>query len=342
MSEANPAPRPNELIHNPDLVWDMAHAQKPYWEDARLLSESGEPIGLSATGRAIAVSAIKNSGIEAVQTLQDNWVEPSSEPSSPAQERVGEEALTNQETLWSPEKIKEFVADHTAGACICTNMFDHRVRSKGGRHRTLSQRGKYELSEFITKDLGGSLTAVGDEESKQFSEAGISELITVVPTNTLIESGSHGYESRTHLASKFNEDSFMIFYKTMTRGGKFDTQDGPDGSRPGRYTTFTMLVKKAEAVEFMEQLKQRPEMVRDVMDSVVNSEYLDYKKDLSKQDGKTGSGTSIAQYWSGDSRSGRPSRPSYDKFKEINGGVNRIALRTDLNAGPNQAEILEF
>jgi hypothetical protein len=35
-------------------------------------------------------------------------------------------------------------------------------------------------------------------------------------------------------------------------------------------------------------------------------------------------------------------RPPYEDWKELNGGVNRIALRDDMKKGPEQREILEF
>jgi hypothetical protein len=339
MSEKNPNVEFNEYgqVINELLASDMASEQKPYWEDARSAKELGKSLELKESAMAIgeAVLAIETRGINAVQGIEDGWVDTSESAATQEATRHSPEV---KESIWSPEHIKEFVGNHTMSAVISSTLFDHRIRSKNAGHRTLADRGQYKIAEFLREELAGSLAIVG-EESQGFSEKGVSEVVTVVPMNSLTQDGEAGYQARRGLATKFGSKNYIMMYKTMTRSGPFNDAQQEQYGRPGRYATFNVILTHEEVEPLLAQIQERPEIVRDIMDRLASSGDLDASKG-SYRDSATGSGQTIAQQWNGEG--GQKARPPYDMFKEMNGGINRIALRTDLNTGPDEAQILEF
>lgn len=358
MSEARPAPQPDQLVHDDALAWDMAHAQKPYWEDeyavrSDLMSIPEAHIktreSLLNTAASVAVE-----GAQAAEEVQQNYKPdgPDEAVTSDNEESmVDKESDATPEDIWSPEQIEEFVKSNLFGVAIYTNRFEHRILSKDSLHRTLVQRGQADLDRFIKEDLAGSLSIVNEQETAEYVPEGISELVTLVPWQDLAGQTKNGYSSKSGLASRV--PGYVLMYKTLTRGldpstGKNiydEAQQEGHNTRYGTYTTFNVPLTKEQAAELLGQIRQRPEVVRDIMEALALSGGLDDKYGK-YTDSVSTNGLTMSEFWNGTGQEHRKrpivSRPPYEAWAEVNGGINRIALRTDINAGPDQAEILEF
>ncbi len=330
MSEQSPSYPTDQRIDNQDLALEMAWAQKPHWEVEKTAREQGlldiaEQVGIS--------------GPLAAKTVEESFVNSSVEISEP-------ETNDTVESMWSPERIKEFVEKHSVGAVISTSMFEHRLRTPGNAHRADQAKHFIDLfRQFLSQDLAGSLGVVDDEEAQVFSREGISELVTIVPIAALAAQHKEGYILRSGLADRLQGQSVFL-YKTMTRGSSsYEEAQREQYGRSGRFTSFAMLINSDEVAELTDQIQHRPEMVRDIMDTVAADPHLDSNDGHQNRDGNTNTGRKIADYWSGENPNTKKSitsRPPYDRWKEINGGVNRIALRTDVTTGPEEAIVLEF
>lgn len=353
MAEATPAPQPDQLVHNQDLAWDMAHAQKPYWEDAQKLHNTAEAIGLSETARLVATAAIHEAGVNVVKAIDENW------PPSVVAEEVSKSAIPelSPDKVWTAEEVRDFSLKHFATLSTYFNAFKRHLHSPSAVHRVFRQKGREDKLNLLV--ALGSTMGVNSEESKLFVKAGYSETVTIVPLSELASKDNpDGY--RIDPALLEIKGGYVLMYKTNTRISGNDQGVYSDASvqareerraagakidsRPGQYVSMNMLIyTKDEAEELEAQIRKNPQMVRDIMETLVLSNELDELNvlkgahfDASTQDGKLQSGGTVAERWEIDCR------PPYERWKEVNGGVSRIALRTNITDGPDKSESLEF
>ena len=90
--------------------------------------------------------------------------------------------------------------------------------------------------------------------------------------------------------------------------------------RPGNQLLVQLYLPKSNADELLVAVQNDPTVIRGTIDTLMRQELK-----------------------AGDSWDGPQGvRPLYDEWDQVNGGVNKIALRTDMLQGPQDSNILEF
>ena len=163
---------------------------------------------------------------------------------------------------------------------------------------------------YLTNKLAQKL------QSPQFTEASIKEGLEAFDKAEVSELLTF-LEVPAGLASKYEEKLCLLRYDTVTRTAshRYDYEDGR--GRTGNQFNYALILKEEEAVELLEEIKNNPQIAREIGELLMQER------------------VGVPEAWD-------TFRPPYDDWKAVNGGINRIALRTGYNAGQDEYEILEF
>ncbi|HEX4774659.1 MAG TPA: hypothetical protein VH234_04025 [Candidatus Saccharimonadales bacterium] len=155
-------------------------------------------------------------------------------------------------------------------------------------------------------------TSTPDRLQALFTDKSIPELVTASKSNIK-------FEKVDRQSPKGQENLVMIQYEVLTRGYQNQYGVAARGRISSNITRLHLFLPESEAVEALQTIKGNPQVVRELAD-VFMGETL-------------GAGESWEQ-----------ARPSYDKLREINGGVNRMAFYegNPLKASLENSQIVEF
>lgn len=162
---------------------------------------------------------------------------------------------------------------------------------------------------------------------KEFNDIDVSEIVTVKQIGKVDydKVSWNQYEPNPSVKNSHDGEKVMsILYETVTRLGrmadraKFLYKDA--FGRSGNSISFRLILPESSASTFVEAMHDDPEIIRTALD-VIASKVLNFEDDSARKSSFT---------------------PDYESWRDSGGGVSRIALRTRLDAGPEQSEILEF
>lgn len=140
----------------------------------------------------------------------------------------------------------------------------------------------------------------------KFVQYDISEVVTIVP----LKGSKFGEFNQTGVSA--DEEAVLITYETLSGGPRTKFRNGL-----GNILQLTMVLPQSEASAFTQLLQEDPSVIRDLTDSLMVDKFQ------------------AGQPW-------EKARPPYKQWEELNGGINRIALRHDFRASAEQSQIFEF
>ncbi len=177
------------------------------------------------------------------------------------------------------------------------------------RNRRMSQRQSDNTRNFYKESSAELLNG--------FVDAGISELVTIsiAPDNVK-------FKEVVPESSKGEDGIIGIHYYTLSRfdSYKFDDKKfsylSPDG-RPGNSLDVLVFLPTSDAVELIQAMKNDPNIIREFIDVEMIEQ--------------------IGAHESWDQ-----AKPPYKHWEDVNGGISRIAIRTDMSQGISQSQIIDF
>lgn len=314
MSE-HQSPNPDQLEGNRDRAVDMAYAKKPYWE---LMAEAKN---LQADDAVELLDQLENQPMEQAGELYDQ------------QNPVTPEAEQSGDFLSSPEAIREFVDKNSVSVTVAARDFETRLHMNNGAHRKPRLK---EVGDLMKQFLRDEAPVLNGGDLGKYESINASEVITIAPLHELYDPNSMsglnskpGTKTRNEFARRATTLYFMS-YQTNGRGSntqyEFLTPDG----RPGAMANYFMIMNAADGEQLQAAIQEKPQLARDLLATIMETQDLDKKGDNMK---RVASEPVPDDAWA---------HPPYEAWKEQNGGVNRIALRTSVDTPPEQCEIIEF
>lgn len=265
MSESNE-------IKDSGIAWDMAHAEKPFRDEAlKLVTE----------------------GVKKSTVIQETA-------------QVGRDHTTAEQEVSKPEfgepEIKKILEDST--------FVGQAWFGQGQSPENLVSRFQGQgFNSFANDPKAGQYKnartpyTYPDSIVSEYEKAKIPEMITV----SSVDRSFHDFSSAPDAV---DEKTMAITYETVFR--YVDTT-----GRGGNMRYFTIFLPESQGKLLIEGIESNPEMIHNLADIVLRD--------------KVGA----PDNW-------QDSKPPYDEWKATNGGVNRIAIRTDLSQHPEESQVLEF
>lgn len=144
---------------------------------------------------------------------------------------------------------------------------------------------------------------------KYFASKGVPEVVTFLPTG-------EQYGKYRPNSDKSAENAVAFIYRTINEGN-YSTAFLDLNHRPGNYLNIVIQLPESEAAELRQAITKNPELAHQISDSIMVDQ-LGYD----------------AAEWD-------RIKPNYDKWKELSGGVRRVAIRDDLHATAQGVQIVE-
>lgn len=308
---------PESYIQDQALAWDMAHAEKPY----RDLQAEATKLGLKDAHLELGRLANDASDMFVVEQLDS--------PDEHEEPTLQTAYLT--ETGTEKEKTKEWLnyVSKEAGV-FAYGWIDGSEIGKDKQSRYNSFHGVYSgrgMDFFNHTDLWMKLPASDKFKAKQVAK-GVTEHVKIYETNRRMGEfkDSSAYP---------DEPTIIMLYETTTGTRDTTSLSKADLDRLSEYQQAhrssgaqdsALLVQihlpKTVGLEFMEKARNNPGLYRELVDVAMRQE------------------VGMSDSWEG----GRNAiKPPYEAWKEINGGVNRIAV-TDRSLDPDnyQTKTIEF
>lgn len=169
------------------------------------------------------------------------------------------------------------------------------------------------------------------------TEAGVAEVVTITPAADLIADNEiNSLYTRDLEPVEGGEPLAVVEYSTLSGKGRYpyDRYSDPKilPERRGGQTSlrWVMVLPESTAAELRTAIIEDPDLVRLMSEAIVTNP--DARGILSREDSPN---PITRELW-------ERSRPPYEAWKDINGGVERIALRDGRSQPANEARILEF
>lgn len=164
------------------------------------------------------------------------------------------------------------------------------------------------------------------QEDKALNDMGVSELITFSPAE----------EYFTGKLAEGMRGKFVLDYRTATDGsGPYKFLDS--AGRPGDRLNYSLLIDgKEKADELRQAVEHDPNIARQFAEVMITeTPHLNDESawDMSKAPNSLFKGTK--EEWATE-------RPPYEEWQTINGGKNRVAIRTDVTQPVEQSKTVEF
>jgi hypothetical protein len=159
----------------------------------------------------------------------------------------------------------------------------------------------------------GGRTATDKSIQALFAKRGVPELLTITSLRDRV------FEAVKPESSAKDEEAVMIQYETVYES-PYNRAFGKEGA--GRAVTSNLIrmqlfLPKSQAEEALAMITDNPRLVRELAD-VLMVETIGARESWDK------------------------AQPNYEKFKDLNGSVDRIAIRESLMAKPDDSEIVQF
>lgn len=307
-----PEPQPNQRIDDPRIAEEVAYAEKPFRDTqhgiGKLIAEGYVEVGPELHQlRLQADKAANEAGTDKLRELEprgfDHDVQENSE-----QKRFGKERF-----LELLDKAPVIVSTWFTGSKIPRDM----MSTPSGQFKELFN-GQTTRSE--ANRLARAWENTNDRDSrilKQFAEAGVPEVVTfqkypddkyrdVVPGTT------HPDEAVVRFA-----------YETVTRSrqgayqGKLNDYSNAYGGRSGNYIFYSVFLPESQADELRQAITDNPELTQEITTAMM-TEYF----------GAT------AEEW-------QKMGPDYAKWRELDGGVSRVAIRDRFDQSLQDSTIIQ-
>ena len=181
------------------------------------------------------------------------------------------------------------------------------VKAKTGQFQNIT-RGKSP----VTAEQQDSYIQQEDERAKTleyFASKGVPEIVTFLPTR-------EKYGRYRPNSDKSDEAAVAFIYRT-NKNGKFSSAFFDQNHRPGNYLNIVIQLPESEAAELRQAITENPELAHQISDSIMVDQL----------------GIDAAEW--------DRIKPDYDKWKELSGGVRRVAIRDDLHATAQGVQIVE-
>ncbi|HSW36944.1 MAG TPA: hypothetical protein VLG37_01085 [Candidatus Saccharimonadales bacterium] len=304
--------------------WDAAIAEAPYHEIARQAREYGL--------EEVAANLIE----QGKQAAEAKLAEAAADEAQPADETKVESKTLSAEQLRDILTASRFVAVAPFEQLTSTLHSPNKVHAtdQGSTLRYVVLGG---LKRFAIPELV--------RNGREFIEGGVSEVLTLAEPEDFFVYEGYNLKETLEGATLNGEKVMLLNYVTMTRsdtpprqgpsyekpnqggdsvrqwGYEYPNEDG----RAGNYFGYTILLPESKARKLWGALHADPTLVREMGDVI-----------MSGLEGSTIEGTQYdAERW-------QQNRPPYGKWRQANGGINRIAFRTASNQTAQESEIVEF
>jgi len=224
----------------------------------------------------------------------------------------------------SPERISQIASESVFAAhtwiLYGLEIPKEKTDGSGGGFTSLFNKGKWVDTKMRKQILQPDRYNQSEIESykklmDEFLEAGVSELVTVQVAPEDIK-----FKQVDPTSSKAEDGVVAIHYKTLTREGSSgkDKYLHLDGfGRPGNTLDLLMYLPKTDGEELISATRRDPNVIRQLVDTQMREQI-------------------------GANESWNQAKPPYKKWEEINGGVSRIAIRSDNDQGVVASEIVSF
>jgi hypothetical protein len=170
-----------------------------------------------------------------------------------------------------------------------------------------------------------------DQFMQAFAEAGVPELVTFLPQRVKPNTPSLHYQYAQKAESmsdaEATEPSVVMIYETVTRSriGEYDGKLKGYGkvateafNRPGNYFYGAVVLPESKATEMRTAIEADPTVIHELMDTIVTERLGETQADWDK------------------------CRPPYEKWREMDGGISRIAIRDGFAQQPARNQIIEY
>ncbi len=295
-------PVPPTVISDPALATDMAYGEKPYRE----LEAHAKELGVEHVAKQMDIQAT-----EAAKAIVEGYIP---DPANSTEVQTSETAAVieapSAEKKISPERLSEMIRDSAVGTHAWMSAREIPADKKDGTSSETTVGTSKKIRELTDETLGRSVGLL-----KQFEAHSVSEVITIQEMG-----GSMKFAKPD--TTKPDEPVVMVGYQTTNRRQLYEEVKYPQpmargGAGTGNSMLTCLFMPKSAAVELVNAMQTDPAIIREAVDVAMRQE------------------VEASTTWD-------QMKPPYDKWREINGGVDRIALRNSFEADTNQAQILEF
>jgi hypothetical protein len=246
---------------------------------------------------------------------------------------VGSQAVTAaaerpvDEEGMSHEELEAFVRNHVYGVGM--------EGRRGYTQMVHKRRVEYD-DRKVLYDLANFETSMPREEERQeegrFNGLGVAEVVSLIPAETFFNNPKvAGFSVLEYKTLVKGQDKYIYDPQThLTRREQRSRKP-----RGGQYFGYRVVAKTDEVQEIWQTLRQDPQVVRNLADMMVMDPEL-IEGNASYKPLSDANRRHFQEKWQ------RQVRPPYDDWKEVNGGVNRVAFRSSPDQTPEQCEIVEF
>jgi hypothetical protein len=254
------------------------------------------------------------------------------DPTSERQPQHVNEELENHENM-TPERLEEIAMSSFYAA------MPYAIGNKDLAYSPLGERNVREELRDIFDGLKQRLPL--KKTGKDFVEAGVAEVVTLAkPEDFDFSKGSGAANARDHQIREFltntpwqigehaGEEIYVLQYAITRKDaeGKIKYEYKDQGAERDSDFNYTMLLPESQAKELAAAMQADPNLARKLGDVLVFNENA-----VGTYADKVRARWHDPQY-----------KPPYEVWREVNGGVSRMAFRTASDQSVEQATVVKF